>query len=232
MENKPVKQNNLPMVPFTSSLEQRTRDACGELDPGQLKALQEYAAHPSALVYYSLAMVCKGSNCPIYSLCPIKKSGIKVPEGESCPVELSILDDAVNYYCDYLEIDTTTPSGKVDLSLILEIARSELIEFRIDCRLALNPDPVRSQVKTVSVTGDTYEEEIPKAELDILERWSRMKIKIRQELLATRRAQVQAGAQLMDASKKSADLMERAQKAKEKAEKQRREMEERGFVVD
>lgn len=198
----------------TSALEARIYESGIQLDPGQLAAIKRYTDNLNSAVHASTIMKCAGDRCAILHACWLKMSGIKLPIGKLCPIEASIMDDCVQKYCNALKIDPETPSGKMELMQIWEIARAEVIEFRANASLAKDPQVVRNKLTGIGLDGTQLFSDVAAPELDIMERWTKLKNKTRNELLATRKAQVMAGRQIDDNAKKMSVIIARAKEVK------------------
>lgn len=199
-----------PMI-FSSNLEARLADCNIELDQGQRESLSIYRGKMNAATHMSTVMTC-AADCPVLSICPLKNAGVSLPLGKLCPVEQSIMDDCVQTYCAALNIDPATSMGSLELAMVWELARNEIIEFRANASLAKNPKVVRRELTNVTPDGTSIFTDEIAPEITILERWSKAKVKLRQELLATRRSQAMAGQAQDDHTAKMAKLKKRADK--------------------
>jgi hypothetical protein len=160
----------------------------------------------------ALPMKCKGTECPFLHWCPLYAASIQLPTGKSCPVEEALIEKWVHKNAEALEIDPDDPEHAVDLEMVYELAGLELIRMRAANHLAEKSSLVEEKIVGYSPQGDPIYDEKPAMSLLILEKNSKLVSKIREQLVATRRAQIQAGKFAGDPSIKAASMMEKARK--------------------
>lgn len=199
---------------YSNPLAYRLNEAGIELDEGQKEALSRYSSNMAAAAHASAVMSCKGNQCPAYDSCPLVQAGIKLPLSKKCPVELSVMDDVLRRFCEGLDINPDTPAGAMDLMQVWEIARHEIMEFRASGYLAKNPDIIVQELKNVGVDGTHIHNSKINEALLFMQQVSRTKNKIRQELLATRKAQIEAGRRVDEELKDQQAIIAKAEKLK------------------
>jgi hypothetical protein len=175
-------------------------------------------------------MTCWGPEvCPRARTCPyvslqeeIDRSGESrrvVPIGRACPIETDILHDAVQKLS--IEFDVTGREEEyTDQRFILELAEIELLESRVNAKLASEPElQGLTEEKLVSTTTtkagdivDNYVKDVADL-MKIKEKlWAR-KDRLRKELVGTRREQrvmtAREGENVKDASVHMSELMKR-----------------------
>ena len=124
----------------------------------------------------------------------------------NCPVEIFQMKKLIAIHCAALDIDPSTPMGALEMLQVLEIARAEIIEYRASAALSDNPKLVRTSLISVEIDGTKIYEDRIVPEVELLERWFKVKTKLKTELLATRQAQAAAGKSYADKSKEAAEL--------------------------
>ena len=162
-----------------------------------------------------LPMKCKGEQCHFIGMCPLAQASLELPVGKNCPVEKALLETWVNKTVFALNIDPTDPEFSVDLDMVYELAGMELLRMRASHHLSIDPSLVEEKVVGYSPQGQPIYDEKPKVSLLILEKYSKVVNKLREQLLATRKAQAQAGQMAGDISVRTANIMERARKLAE-----------------
>ena len=162
-----------------------------------------------------IAMRCQGPECPIQDICPFTEAKEAYPVGDICPFEDGIVQMWVNKHLTALGIDNfDAPESSFDLDLLYELAGHELIKWRAAQHLSKKGTIIDERQIAMSLQGDQIFGEVMSPALEALDIQSKITMKLRDALLATRKAQIQAGRDMGDHSKKSADL---AKRAREKA---------------
>jgi len=164
----------------------------------------------------ALPMKCRGTSCKFLGMCPLYEASMKLPEGERCPVEKSVLEMWVQKTIHSLDIDPDNPEYAVDLDMVYELAGMELLRMRAAHHLHESPALVDEKIVGYSPQGQPIYDEKPAMPLLILERYAKVIAKLREALLATRKSQAMAGQMAGDTSVRTATIMERARKIAEK----------------
>ena len=199
------------------------RTAKKQLTPAQKELLSNFVEASTHGAAASAPMICKGAGCAFLSACPLAQAQIPLPVTKPCPAERSMVQIWVNKHLDNLGIkDPLAADNSFDMDLLYEIAHMELIRWR--ATVHLSDDSAMIEEKQIAATpqGEGIFADIIHPALDILERAGKQVQKLRDALLATRKAQIQAGQQMGDPSVKAASLVERARKVNRK----RRELQE------
>jgi hypothetical protein len=171
-----------------------------------------------------LAMRCKGADCPIVDVCPLQETNQSFPLGQPCPYEMGIVQMWVNKHLVSLGIeDFSSPENSFDMDILYELAAHELIKWKAAHHLSQVGKLVEDRKINVTMTGDTIFAEVMSPALEILDNHNKITMKLREALLATRKAQIQAGKDMADPSRKSADLAEKARKKAQERLKKIRE---------
>lgn len=182
-----------------------------DLTDGNISALRKFIDRNSRGFIGSLPMVCRGGSCPFLSICVLHEQGLQLPVGSKCPLEESLGYLYVNKHLKALGIeDIDSPENSFDMDMLYELAGQELIRWRCGVLLSKNPDLTIEQQSGETLSGEPLFIEIMNPVIEIMDKAGRSIGKIREALVATRRAQVVAGQVAMDASQRSAELKEKA----------------------
>ena len=161
----------------------------------------------------ALAMQCKGRNCPFLFMCALNEAKEKLPVGEQCPLEQSLVQLWVNKHLISLGIDDfASPEFSFDMDILYEMASHELIKWRLAGHLSQEGNLMEERQVSASPQGDPIFAKVMTPLLEEMDRHTRITLKLREALLATRKVQAQAGRDLVDPSKKGADLMDKVRK--------------------
>ncbi len=199
-----------PSEAVTNATEALVASTNGLSDSGKA-VLANFIKNTSNGFVSSMPMVCRGMKCPFVHACPIKEAGAELPVGSKCPVEQSIAYVWVNKHLRALGIeDVDAPENSFDMDMLYELAGQELIRWRCGAYLAKQPDMVESKMIGESFHGTPIFADILNPVLDAMERAGKQIAKIRDALLATRKAQITAGQVAIDATQKAAELRRKA----------------------
>ncbi len=218
-KEQPVNKD-LPVAPIVTNnlLAVAAIDSGVTISQEQLSFLDTFMANVMHGHQSSLPMVCKAEQCPFIGLCPLKQAKIKLPIGKQCTVEKAVMAQWVQVTLNALNIDPNNPENAVDISMVFELAGLEMLRYRAAWHLSTSPNLVEERIVGYSPQGDPIYAEQPKAALIVLEKYGKLVSKLRDQLLATRRAQAQVGKLSNDLSMRGAELLS---KARELAEKRR-----------
>lgn len=159
----------------------------------------------------TLPMTCRGHNCEYITICPLAQAGSKLPIGKPCPVEsISAAGDIAKHLQSLGIDDITDPAHSFDLDMLCEMAGLEMIRRRCGHQLAKKPQLTVMQVVNVTEDGEEiYREEVNPI-YEVFEKSTKQINKLRDALVATRKAQIEAGKNLTDSTQKASDMRERA----------------------
>lgn len=218
--NKPeqVQDNSQTNDLSINFLEARIKDSGIELDAGQQAALAAYSSKMMSAVHAASVMTC-ASDCPMLHACYLHNSGIKLPVGKLCPIELAIMDDCISRNVAGLDIDLDSAAGQMELLQVWELARAEVVEWKAGAKMADRKDVIMRELTSAvpDMNGNVtniFEEKIT-PEVQLMERWAKMKLKMREALLATRKAQAAAGQVNDDETNRLTTLKKRAERVKQ-----------------
>jgi len=159
----------------------------------------------------TMPMMCKGPECPFIHACPLYEAKAKLPMGQRCPVEESIVYMWVNKHLHALGIENIdAPENSFDMDMLYELAGQELIRWRCGAYMAKTPNIVESKLVGESIQGTPLFADVMNPVIEAMERAGKNVAKIRDALLATRKAQITAGQVAIDATQKAAELRRKA----------------------
>lgn len=159
----------------------------------------------------AMPMMCKGPQCPFVHACPLYEANSKLPMGQRCPVEESIVYMWVNKHLHALGIENVdSPENSFDMDMLYELAGQELIRWRCGAYMSKNPDIVENKLIAETIQGTPIFADVMNPVIDAMERAGKNVAKIRDALLATRKAQITAGQVAIDATQKAAELRKKA----------------------
>ena len=166
-----------------------------------------------------LPMTCKGVSCPFLNVCPLHASSIALPIGQKCPVEETLVVLWVNKHLNALGItDINSPESSFDMDMLYELATQELIRYRCSAKLSAKPELTEERMTSESFSGTPIFSEVISPVLEIMERSGKNIARIRDALVATRKAQLRAGPIILDNTEKSAELRKKALELQRKRE--------------
>ncbi|RMH18642.1 MAG: hypothetical protein D6698_06835 [Gammaproteobacteria bacterium] len=141
----------------------------------------------------SMALRCRGPNCPMVDICPLTEAKEAYPLGKPCPFEQGLIQMWVTKHLEALGIDDwSDPEYSFDMDLLYQLAAFELINWRAANHLSKEGDLISEKITGYSHQGDAVFAEVISPALDIIERNSKLIMKIKESLLATREAKVKA----------------------------------------
>ena len=180
-----------------------------------------------------MPMICKGMNCPYIGSCPINQAKGALPVGKRCPVEDTIAILHVKKHLAALGIDNIDDSThSFDMDMLFELAGLELIRWRCGAELSKNPNLMYSQPAFATQDGDVEYQDIVHPIIEVLDKTGKHISKLREALVATRKAQLEAGQVVQDVSQRAAELRAQAEKLrKQRMEKINNSTKDADFTV-
>jgi hypothetical protein len=161
----------------------------------------------------ALAMKCKGLNCAMLDVCPLYETNQALPIGKACPFEQGIVQTWVNKHLISLGIDdVNSPENSFDMDILYELAANELIKWKAAQHISQRGQLIEEKQVSASMQGDAIFGDVLSPAVELLEVHTKITMKLRDALLATRKAQIQAGQDMSDPSKKASDLAETARR--------------------
>jgi hypothetical protein len=195
------------------SVAQRTKD----LPEKSKNIIRDFIDRSSRGFVGSIPMLCDGPQCPFLSACPLASAGADLPLKERCPVEDSIVATWVSKHLEALGIeDVDDPAFSFDMDMLYELAGQELIRWRCSVHLSDDPKLVSREQVGGTVQGEPIFADVINPVLEIMEKAGKNVAKIREALVATRKAQLTAGQDLTDPTQRAAELKAKAEAVKKK----------------
>lgn len=146
---------------------------------GYFKAQQ---AGPTA----SIALLCKWSECPYRSHCPLYQLQIPDPPiGKPCPVEATLIERYLHDFMVELDIQ---PTDITDIAILKEVVLWQILQKRTIEELAQDPKTIRETVVGVDEEGDPISKEMMNPAITMLDKAAKTKIRYWDALIATREA--------------------------------------------
>jgi hypothetical protein len=100
-------------------------------------------------LYSAIPMMCKGSQCPYASVCPLIDAG-KDPSGSRCPLEIALI---LKQYDSYVRKFNVPEDDIVDQGLVKDLVDYDVQLFRADNRMAIQADFVEDVVVSIAENG-------------------------------------------------------------------------------
>jgi hypothetical protein len=104
-------------------------------------------------LFANIPMVCKANECPYNGTCPAILEDM-APEGERCPIEISMIQKLFEDYTTELQIDA---SQIVNLSLVKNLIEAEITIARCDALLAMDPNIIQKVAVSITPQGKVVE---------------------------------------------------------------------------
>lgn len=160
-------------------------------------------------MFANVPMVCKGGACPLHEVCTIPLN--KRPVMQRCPIEIAAIIEQYDKYCSELNVG---PTDYFDQGQIKDIVDIEVKLLRANGHLAISGSFIEQVVTAVDEQGNVhYRPELNKA-TEYEDKLLNRKKSILAELMATRKSK-KNDITVGDPSSFAADLMRKAQKAKQ-----------------
>ena len=194
-----------------SAIVEAAKNLTPDIKEDGLDVLRKFITRTSRGFAGSIPMMCKGPECPFIHACPLYEANSALPMGKRCPVEESIIYMWVNKHLHALGIENIdAPENSFDMDMLYELAGQELIRWRCGAYLAKNPNIVENKLIAETIQGTPIFADVMNPVIDAMERAGKNVAKIRDALLATRKAQITAGQVAIDATQKAAELRKKA----------------------
>lgn len=162
-------------------------------------------------MYASIPMVCKAEKCQYADICPLVEMSA-APEGERCPLEISLILTSFEDYKTSLSVD---PNNIVDMGLVKDLIDCDVQIMRAENKMAVDGDFIEEAVIGIDdETGDPIVQKRISQASDYKERIISKKHKILTLFNSTRKDK--AGQKInfsMDPSSYAATIMEKVKAA-------------------
>lgn len=140
-------------------------------------------------LFASVPIICKGPDCAYKDVCMVSQAQRIV--GQRCPMEIAAILSRYEQWCMHFEINTTDdmidPKDLVDATLIKDLVNIEVQILRAENKIALNGDFMADTLLDIDKKCKPYFGKIVAPETEFLMTLQDKKIKILNQLNATRK---------------------------------------------
>jgi hypothetical protein len=190
--NKPIAYNHdntLPDLANKSGMEITT--AMWGIAPAVIKEIGNMNRVYSSKhgMFASVPIVCKGPDCAYKDVCMVSQAQRVV--GQRCPMEIAAILSRYEQWCMHFEINTVQdaidPKDLVDATLIKDLVNVEVQMLRAENKIALSGDIMSDTLLDIDKKCQPYYGKIVAPEVEFLMALQDKKIKILNQLNATRK---------------------------------------------
>lgn len=137
-------------------------------------------------LYARIPITCKAENCPYKSSCMLLKYDM-APQGEKCAFETALIEQNLEGY--KRDFDLSPEASFTDFTIVKELVNADIMMERAQALLAEEGIAIEEvYTGTNERSGeDFFRKEVSKA-LDIYERHSKMRDRLLENMMATRKA--------------------------------------------
>ena len=140
-------------------------------------------------MFASVPIICKGPDCAYKDVCMVSQAQRVV--GQRCPMEIAAILSRYEQWCMHFEINTSNdaidPKDLVDATLIKDLVNIEVQILRAENKIALNGDFMADTLLDIDKKCQPYFGKIVAPETEFLMTLQDRKIKILNQLNATRK---------------------------------------------
>lgn len=140
-------------------------------------------------MFASVPIICKGPDCAYKDVCMVSQAQRTV--GQRCPMEIAAILSRYEQWCMHFEIsvqnDMIDPKDLVDATLIKDLVNVEVQMLRAENKIALNGDFMSDMLLDIDRKCQPYFGKQVSAETEFLMTLQDKKIKILNQLNATRK---------------------------------------------
>lgn len=140
-------------------------------------------------MFASVPIICRGKDCAYKDVCMVSQQQRIV--GQRCPMEIAAILSRYEQWCMHFEIDTSQnmirSEDLVDATLIKDLVNIEVQMMRAENKIALNGDFMATTLADIDKKCNPYYESIVSPEVEFLQTLQNSKIKILNQLNATRK---------------------------------------------
>lgn len=140
-------------------------------------------------MFASVPIICRGQDCAYKDVCMVSQQQRTV--GQRCPMEIAAILSRYEQWCMHFEIDTSQnmihPEDLVDATLIKDLVNIEVQMMRAENKIALNGDFMATTLADIDKKCNPYYQSIVSPEVEFLQTLQNSKIKILNQLNATRK---------------------------------------------
>lgn len=140
-------------------------------------------------MYGKIPIYCKGENCPYSESCGLVTYEI-YPKGQACPIEIAFIERQWAKYS--AEFDLSTDDA-TDEALVIEIIRMEVYMERCTALMSKELSPVQLEIVGMTEDGSPIQSPSVSKAVEAYERFSRIRNKNYELMLATRKDKSKTG---------------------------------------
>lgn len=140
-------------------------------------------------MFSSVPIICRGQDCAYKNVCMVSQQQRTI--GQRCPMEIATILSRYEQWCEHFEIDTSQNTinsvDLVDATLIKDLVNLEVQMMRAENKIALNGDFMADTLLDIDKKCNPYFGKIVSPEVEFLMTLQDKKIKILNQLNATRK---------------------------------------------
>lgn len=140
-------------------------------------------------MFSSVPIICRSQDCAYKDVCMVSQQQRVV--GQRCPMEIATILSRYEQWCEHFDIDTSqnaiNTADLVDATLIKDLVNLEVQMMRAENKIALNGDFMADTLLDIDKKCNPYYGKIVSPEVEFLMTLQDKKIKILNQLNATRK---------------------------------------------
>lgn len=140
-------------------------------------------------MFASVPIICRGPDCAYKDVCMVSTAQRTI--GQRCPMEIAAILARYELWCAHFDIninqDTIDPRDLVDATLIKDLVNTEVQMMRAENKIALNGDFMADTLLDIDKKCVPYYGKIVSPEVEFLLSLHNQKVKILNQLNATRK---------------------------------------------
>jgi len=213
---------------ITNQLPEATKQEL-TLTPHQALELKQSLEQKSILGSQAmLPMICKGPECPIAKTCMLQQMN-KAPVGQSCPLELALMDKLKDELVHSLDVDW---EDRIERQSVMDLVETEILQARANGILSEEGFIMENVVGVSESTGEPIMRKEKHIALEVKDMIYKRKERLLKSLVATKEMKKKLNLGAKDPSKKESDLLDRLRKAKARDQKQTEVIKDAEIVTD
>lgn len=140
-------------------------------------------------MFSSVPIICRSQDCAYKDVCMVSQQQRVI--GQRCPMEIATILSRYEQWCEHFDIDTSqnaiNAADLVDATLIKDLVNLEVQMMRTENKIALNGDFMADTLLDIDKKCNPYYGKIVSPEVEFLMTLQDKKIKILNQLNATRK---------------------------------------------
>lgn len=155
-------------------------------------------------MFTAIPMKCYGPKCVYANQCPLQQQNL-APVGDKCPIELTLVVEAMNGYMRDLNVDE---NNMVEVSMVRDLVNQEVQMQRATWTLS-NEHFVKDNIVGVDNEGHPLFRKELNLAVEFEDKIHRRRRELRKELLATREARAKMGMGELDTAQALSNIYEK-----------------------